>query len=104
MAAKNHTHKYRRAIGRITEKNKDSKFIGYYKCVLPDCTHYNKAELILGKESICNRCHVKFVLPMAVAMLTNSPHCKKCTKVNPKIKKEEELDRMEEAFLEMEIE
>lgn len=80
MPGQNHTHKYRRAIGRITNKNRNSRFIGYYKCVLPRCSHYAKAELILGKEAICNKCHEKFILPMAVEKLTNVPHCKTCTK------------------------
>lgn len=83
MAGLQHTHKYRRAIGRQTDKNKDSGFINYYKCAFPSCSHYLRAELILGKKSICNRCGKEFVLPMAVRNLTNVPHCKDCTKKKP---------------------
>lgn len=100
MPGKSHVHKYRRAIGRLTEKNKDSKFINYYKCVLNDCTHYMRAELILGKKAICNRCLKEFNLPMSVAMLTNIPHCKGCTKVKVIINKkgieDEIMDESEE--------
>lgn len=80
MPSLTHTHTYRRAIGRITEANKDSKMIGFYKCVHPTCTHYMKAELILGKKSICNRCGEEFNLPTAMRMMVNIPHCKACTK------------------------
>lgn len=84
MPAKVHTHRYVRAVGRLTEDNKDSGFIGYYKCADPACSHYNKAELILGKKSICNRCGKEFVLPLALRALTNKPHCKDCTKKKAK--------------------
>lgn len=94
MASQNHTHKYRRAIGRITEANKDSKFIGYYRCVLSNCTHREKTELILGKESICNRCGNKFTLPNTIRKMVNWPHCKNCTKKKPS--KEDEMDELEE--------
>lgn len=80
MTVKVHVHRYIRCIGRITEANKDSKLVGYYKCADPNCTHYTKAELILGKKSICNRCFIEFILPTALRMLGNRPHCKKCTK------------------------
>lgn len=80
MPAKSHTHRYVRAVGRITEENKDSGFIGYYKCGDPNCSHYTKAELILGKKSICNRCGAEFILPIALRNLTNKPHCKDCTR------------------------
>ena len=88
MPGLNHVHKYRRAIGRITNKNRNSKMINYYKCALKNCTHYVLATLILGKESICNRCGNKFTLPMALSELTNSPHCRECTKRKSSIKKE----------------
>lgn len=81
MPSINHVHKYRRSIGRITEKNKNSGFLNYYKCAHPNCTHYLRAELILGKKSICNRCGKEFLLPLAIRALTNLPHCKQCTRV-----------------------
>ena len=80
MPAKVHVHKYVRAIGRLTKENKDSGFVGYYRCADANCSHYTKAELILGKRSICNRCGEEFILPLALRMLGNRPHCKDCTK------------------------
>ena len=85
MPAKEHVHRYVRAVGRLTEDNKDSGFIGYYKCNDPECSHYTKAELILGKKSICNRCGAEFILPLALRALTNRPHCKDCTKKKTKV-------------------
>jgi hypothetical protein len=73
-------HRYRRSIGRLTKHNKESGFKDVFKCTLPNCTHYAKDFLILGKESICNKCGQVFILPMATRALTNVPHCKKCTK------------------------
>lgn len=80
MPAKVHIHRYIRAVGRLTETNKDSGFVNYYKCADPNCSHYTKADLILGKKSICNRCLKEFILPIALRSLTNRPHCKDCTR------------------------
>lgn len=107
MNSKNHTHKYRRAVGRITDGNRDSKLINYYKCTLPDCSHYTRADLILGKRSICNKCDKEFILPLATRALTNIPHCKDCTRSKmPRAKKTFEFGRktvMESVLDEMEI-
>jgi hypothetical protein len=93
-----HIHRYIRAIGRLTKDNKDSGYIGYYKCAEPSCTHYMKAELILGKVSICNRCGDEFVLPLALRNLTNRPHCKRCTKKPTKTK---EIPDVMEDYIEL---
>jgi len=89
MPSKSHVHRYVRAVGRLTKENKDSGFIGYYKCADPGCPHYMKTELILGKKSICNRCFKEFILPLSIRGLTNRPHCKDCTRgskdTNPKV-------------------
>ena len=80
MPGLKHTHQYRRAVGRKTKNNADSKMVNYYKCMLPGCTHYVRDFMILGKESICNRCGNRFTLPTSLRFLGNIPHCKKCTK------------------------
>ncbi len=81
MAVKVHIHRYIRAVGRITNRNKDSGLINYYRCADAECSHYLSASLVLGKRSICNRCGKEFTLPFAIRGLTNRPHCKGCTKV-----------------------
>jgi hypothetical protein len=81
MPVKTHVHRYVRAVGKLTEQNKDSGFVNYYKCADPDCSHYQKDFLVLGKRSICNRCGAEFLLPNALRMLVNKPHCKACTRV-----------------------
>lgn len=78
MPAKTHVHQYLRAVGML--RNKDSGFKNYYKCADPDCSHYLRTDLVLGKRSICNRCGKEFVLPAAQRMLKLKPHCKACTK------------------------
>lgn len=99
MAVKDHVHRYVRAIGRLTESNKDSGFVGYYKCADPTCRHYMKDDLVLGKKSICNRCGSEFNLPLAKRNLTNRPHCKSCTrskgKRNPSTNIAETLKKLE---------
>lgn len=97
MPHKVHIHRYVRAVGRLTNKNKDSGFVDYYKCADPDCSHYTKADLILGKKSICNRCSLAFILPMSIRNLTNRPHCRACTKkrtvsIEPSIFQEDTLE------------
>jgi len=102
VPVRNHVHRYIRAIGRLTEANKASGFIGYYRCAEPNCTHYTKAELILGKKSICNRCSKEFILPLSLRNLTNRPHCKDCTRSKGKnpivdsMKKLEDNDEMQD--------
>jgi len=56
MPSINHTHKYERII---QGKNK-SHII--FACRLPNCTHFLTRELIVGKESLCWKCHDSFVL------------------------------------------
>jgi hypothetical protein len=80
MTVKNHIHRYIRAVGRITEKNKNSGMLNYYRCADPDCSHYIRDILVLGKKSLCNRCGKEFNMPIALRAMTNRPHCKDCTK------------------------
>lgn len=80
MAVKEHTHRYVRAVGRLTKANMKSGFVGYYKCADPVCNHLMKAELILGKKSVCNKCGNEFILSGTLRHLTNRPHCKDCTR------------------------
>lgn len=96
MGTKDHIHRYIAVFGRKTKKNSNSGFHGYYKCADPDCTHRQKAELIIGKRSICNRCGGEFILPIAVDALRARPHCKKCTRKYPSrgIKRSSEIIQM----------
>lgn len=87
--SKTHVHQYRRATGRRTRENKDSKMQNYYKCILPDCTHYVRDFMILGKNCICNRCGKVFVLSNSLRLIGNIPHCKECTKKYNRTVKEE---------------
>lgn len=100
MPAKDHIHTYVRAIGRITPANEHSKMVGYYKCADPECSHYTKAEMILGKKSICTKCRKEFILPIALRSLTNKPHCKDCFRKKYTAPKQEIRSEMEE-FLDL---
>lgn len=95
MPPKIHVHTYVRAIGRRTDNNKDSGMLSYYKCADPDCSHYVRAELVLGKKSICNRCGKEFTLPISIRFLGMRPHCKRCTKKQiSRVELDKALDEM----------
>ena len=73
----NHTHKYVRIyVGR----NKRVE----YKCALPGCVHKVRAEYIVGRISLCNRCEKEFVLDKENVRLAK-PHCLNCTKTKKEI-------------------
>ena len=69
---KKHVHKYLRV--KLGKK-------GYtvYKCMQDGCTHYIRAELVIGNHTICWRCNreVKMTQPMAKQ---KKPHCLECTR------------------------
>jgi hypothetical protein len=71
MGSKNHVHKYQRV------KLKPSGKI-VYKCMLPDCSHYTRAELVAGKKSICWTCPNEFVLTKALLSQRAKPTCPSC--------------------------
>lgn len=71
MPSKKHIHKYRRV------KLKPSGKI-VYACALPDCTHYQRSELVIGKSSICWTCGKDFVLTPALLSQRAKPSCKSC--------------------------
>jgi hypothetical protein len=47
MASLKHLHSYERSV----------KNMEIYKCIHPQCTHFTRRELIVGKEVICTKCH-----------------------------------------------
>ena len=66
-----HIHKYVR-------KKFGSKGFIIYRCILPGCTHFISADLIIGRESICNKCDKPFIITINLALAR--PHCIDCTK------------------------
>lgn len=51
-----------------------------YACALPDCTHYIRADMIVGKRTVCWVCgKVTLVYQDSNGVLAR-PHCKSCTK------------------------
>lgn len=64
-------HKYRKAkLG--------NKII--YRCMIPDCPHYVRRELVTSRMSICWNCNQPFILPGAPSLLKSMPWCKECEK------------------------
>jgi hypothetical protein len=50
-----------------------------WRCILPNCGHYVVDKLVIGRQSICNRCN--HVFEMKLSNLTQKkPHCLVCTK------------------------
>ena len=70
-----HIHQFqRRAIGK-------AKDYIVYACVQPNCSTYYSEEMILGKESRCNRCKDKviFIKRNTSGKIPHKPHCPECT-------------------------
>lgn len=66
-----HTHKYKKTyIGKV----KDYEI---FQCMLPNCTHYIAADLILGKSSICWACLKEFQLTTILIQRVR-PTCSEC--------------------------
>jgi hypothetical protein len=70
-------HKYQRI------KLKPSGYT-VYKCMLPNCRHYIREELVIGLWSICWRCGGTFT--MGQETLLRKPHCPECTRPGQKAK------------------
>ena len=64
-------HKYERF------KQGNGAFI--WKCILPDCGHFLRRDMIYGRMSICPRCGDEYIMDRR-AMELNKPHCRECTK------------------------
>ena len=63
-----HFHKYK----RVTYPSKHI----VYKCVIPRCTHFINAPLLIGREAACFRCGGPFIIKnLILAKL----HCDSCT-------------------------
>lgn len=74
---KQHTaHKYQRKIFP------DSKKV-YYKCMLPNCSHYVLEFLVWNKIMLCNNCEEPFILTKRKQNQAK-PKCLSCTGVKKK--------------------
>lgn len=76
MKPSRHIHKYKRKeLGRKTS------YI-VYACMLPNCSHYLRRELMVGKESICWKCGEVFTLTHKNVGTDRQvkPKCPKCMK------------------------
>ena len=69
MSKSKHIHKYKRI------KYKSGFTI--FRCMLIDCTHFIRAELILNRKSICWRCDSSFIMRRIDIV---KPHCEECTR------------------------
>jgi hypothetical protein len=83
MGTKRHVHRYQRDVL--------GKSYVIYKCALPDCTHYVPENLVVGRESQCNRCKKNnFIIKRTQdGRILHKPHCEECTmpSKNPKARK-----------------
>ena len=67
-----HLHRYVRSRTR-----KD-----IYRCVHPDCTHYNRADLIVGKRAECSKCGEEMLIEELQALRYKTKYltCLNCSK------------------------
>lgn len=67
----NHLHRY--------ERHKTRKDI--YKCVHPECTHYNSADMIVGKKAECSKCGNPMIIDKIQALRYKNKHltCLDCS-------------------------
>jgi hypothetical protein len=66
MSARNHLHTYKRS-----KLNKN-----YFQCSDPECTHYIRRELIVGKKARCT-CGEEYILDSDILRRAN-PRCSSC--------------------------
>jgi len=64
-----HLHEYMRSSG--------SKNI--YRCMDPDCTHYQQKEFLVGKRAICHKCKNDMILTKD-QLKNRIPSCMNCSK------------------------
>ncbi len=83
-----HIHKYKRF--NLTRKpDKPAYYV--FKCILPNCPHYVRFDLVEGKFCICHKCNEAFLMTK-LSMRLAKPHCIDCTK----FEKKEDLDAIAE--------
>jgi len=80
-----HTHQFqRRTLGK-------AKDYVVYACVHPKCNTYYPEDLIVGKESVCNRCKDTIIVVKrnSSGKIPHRPHCEECTyePKNPALRK-----------------
>lgn len=65
-------HKYQRVkLG--------TKGFEVYKCMKPNCPHYLRKELVVGKATECWRCGQTVIMTQPMAK-QKKPHCRNCTR------------------------
>ena len=64
-----HLHEYMRS-----SSNKD-----IYRCVDPDCTHYQQKEFLVGKRARCHKCKNDMILTKD-QLMNKIPSCMNCSK------------------------
>ena len=76
-----HLHEYERSKANLN----------IYRCIHPDCTHYQKREYLVGKRAQCHKCKDSFILMQEQLKSGRKirgikfPVCIKCSK-SPKAK------------------
>jgi len=50
-----------------------------FKCMHPNCPHYIRKELVIGRETICWRCGEEVPMTKPMARM-KKPHCYMCTR------------------------
>jgi len=63
-----HTHQYTRISAKRHRQ---------FRCLHPDCSHWQDATMLAGTRSICNLCGEPFILD-PYALTTSKPRCKSC--------------------------
>jgi len=51
-----------------------------YACALPDCTHYIREDMVVGKKTVCWVCGKYTIVYRDSNGILARPHCKTCTK------------------------
>jgi len=73
-----HVHKYKYV--NLARKEKEPYHV--YKCILPDCSHYIRLELIDGKQARCYKCDEVFTVREAKIkrgkQIYVKLHCENC--------------------------
>ena len=67
----NHIHQY--------ERSRSNKSI--YRCIHAQCSHYQRVDFLIGKESECPKCHETFIMTekQLIKMKVKMPVCLGCS-------------------------